>query len=72
MAYMNSTFSKRLRELREEKKINRHALSKELEFGGNVIEQLEKERYIPRLDVVIKLAQFFGVSVGYMAGEEER
>ena len=70
MNHLISNFSERLKELREEKNLTRLALAKELGFNKNAVQQWERMECNPTLPAVIKLAQYFNVSLDYMAGAE--
>ena len=67
-----STFAKRLKELREEKGLSLRGLSEEVEnISYASISDWETKRYMPNVEAVIELAQFFEVTVGYLLGFEE-
>lgn len=70
---MKNKFSNRLKELRVEKKLSQGELAKEL---GNKITQSaialwELDKRVPNLDAVIILADYFCVSLDYLAGRED-
>lgn len=64
------TFGERLRELRIEKGLGQIALAKQLGVGKSVISLWELGQCEPTLGNLIKLSQFFGVSIDYLAGLE--
>lgn len=64
-------FPERLKEVRKKKKINQAALSKHLNYGYTAIANYESGRNEPSFDVLIKLAEYFDVSVGYLVGCED-
>lgn len=64
-------FAERLRKTRMEKKITQRQLSKHLGFGATAIVNYESGRNEPAIDTLIKLAEYFGVSVGYLIGSEK-
>ena len=66
-------FSKRLKELRKEKKLTQTELSIKLNYkiAQSSIALWESNKRVPNLDAVIILAQFFGVSLDYIAGLED-
>lgn len=70
---MNSSFAERLKELREEHGLSQSQLSREL--GGKItqvaITLWENKKRTPSLDYVIILAQYFGVTLDYIAGLED-
>lgn len=60
-----------LKELREEKGISQSQLCKELGFSNSTISKLESSRNkYPSVETVIKLADYFKVTVGQMVGTE--
>ncbi len=64
-------FSKRLMELRQEKGLSQKQLAKATGLTGSAISLWELEKRVPNLDAVIILANYFKVSVGYIAGTED-
>jgi len=64
-------FSERLKELREEKGISALALSKTLQFADINIGRWERGEQDITSDNIIKLADFFGVSVDYLLGRTD-
>ena len=70
---MKSNFSKRLEELRTERGLSRLQLSKNLnnKITPSAIGLWERGKRVPNLDAVIILAQYFSVSLDYIAGLED-
>ena len=70
---MKTKFSNRLKELRLQKGLSQKDLEKEL--GGKItataIGYWELNKRIPNLDAVIILADYFCVSLDYIAGRED-
>ena len=66
-------FAERLKELREERKLSQVELANELngKISPAAIGMWELNKRVPNLDAVIILAQFFGVSLDYLAGLED-
>lgn len=66
-------FAERLKGLREEAGLSQYDLAKELngQVSHAAICYYEQAKRIPKLDVVIVFAKYFGVSVGYLAGLED-
>lgn len=64
-------FAERLRKIRMEKKVTQRKLGKHLGFGATAIVNYESGRNEPAIDNLIKLAEYFRVSVGYLIGSEE-
>lgn len=70
---MKNDFASRLKELRQEKGLSQMQLSKELhgQISPAAIGFWEKRTRVPNLDAVILLANYFNVSIGYLAGLED-
>lgn len=66
-----SSFPERLRELRTEKGLSAVKLGKQSGISFSIICAWEKGQFTPKLDSVEKLAEFFGVSLNYLAGWDE-
>ena len=66
-------FSTRLKDLRVEKGLSQKDLEKELngKITATAIGYWELNKRIPNLDAVIILAQYFCVSLDYIAGLED-
>ena len=71
------TMKNRLRELRKEKGLTLNELSNELlerlnfKIGSNALGKYERGEREPKLATWSKLANFFGVSIGYIQGTSE-
>ena len=68
---MKSSFGERLKDLRKEKNIGQIALAKELCVGKSIISLWENNLCEPTLSKLIAMAEFFGVSIDYLAGLEK-
>lgn len=68
---MKETFGERFKELRQDKNIGQIQLAKELGVGKSVISLWELDKCEPTLSNLIKIAEFFGVSIDYLAGLEK-
>ncbi len=64
-------FGERLKELRIEAGLSQLQLAKKVGITNSAIGLWEFNKRVPNLDAVIVLAEFFGVTVGYMAGVED-
>ena len=66
-------FAERLKDLRMSKGLTQKDLEKELEgkITASAIGWWETEKRIPKFDSVILIAQYFGVSLEYLAGLED-
>lgn len=65
-------FSEVLRELRKEKKLTQKGLAEELGMTERGIRHYEAKTRRPDIDVAIKIAQYFEVSLDYLAGLQEK
>ncbi|MBQ3019261.1 MAG: helix-turn-helix transcriptional regulator [Clostridia bacterium] len=64
------SFGERLKELRAEKNIGQIELAKTLNLSNGIISLWENNLREPKLSNLILLAQFFNVSIDYLAGIE--
>lgn len=67
---MKNCFAERLKDLRTEKELSQAELSKKLngKITKSAISRWELKKRVPNLDAVIMLADFFDVSIDYLAG----
>ena len=65
---MNNTFHKRLKSLRNERKINQMDLAKLLNVTRATISAYETNKIMPPYDKIKILSDYFGVSVDYLTG----
>ena len=63
-------FAARLRELRKEKGLGQIAFAQKIGVGKSVISLWETGKCEPTLSNLIKIAQFFGITIDYLAGLE--
>lgn len=68
---MEISFGERLKELRTEKNLGQIALAKQLGVGKSIISLWETNKCEPTLSKLIAIADFFGVSIDYLAGIEK-
>ena len=68
---MINKFSERLKELRENKSINQIVLGRHLGFGATAISSYENGRNEPAIDTLIRIANFFDVTVDFLLGVED-
>ncbi len=64
-------FGKKLKDLREDKKLSQNALSKAIGISQAAINKWEKGIIIPTIDSAALVAKFFGVTIDYLAGLED-
>lgn len=65
---MKETFGDRLKTLRLEKGLGQIELAKALDVGKSIISLWERDKCEPTLTNLIAIAQFFNVSIDYLAG----
>jgi transcriptional regulator with XRE-family HTH domain len=68
---MKNKFKERLRELRLDKHLTQQDLSKLLGFGRTTVNEWEIKGNEPNIDTLIKIAQFFDVTLDYLVGLED-
>lgn len=68
---MNSVFSQRLKELREERGLTQGAFADKIGISRQSVTLYEREARIPDIEVLSKMAAFFGVTSDYLIGLED-
>lgn len=66
------TFIERLKELMQGKSVSKQDLTQYLHIGKNQIKYWEDNGNIPDGTTLIKIADYFGVSVDYLLGKAEK
>ena len=66
-----SLFSQRLLELRMQKKLSQNATAKELKLGSRTYQYYESGEREPTLSTLVRMADFYGVSLDYLAGRTD-
>ena len=61
----------RLKELREERRLSQDGLALKLNVSQSTISAYEVGDRTPDLETLIAIAQFFGVSLDYLAGQSD-
>ena len=69
---MTSAFSQNLRKLRERRRISRRVLSELCGLSRNMISRYERGERVPPSDVLKLLADFFGVTMDELWGQEKK
>ena len=64
-------FAKTIKELREEKKLNKSALAEQLGISHVTVVNWENGKKVPSIFTFIELAKFFHVSIDYLVGLEK-
>lgn len=65
-----SKFGSNLRKIRKDNKISQMKLGEQLGYGYTTIANYESGRNEPSIDVLIKIADYFDVSMDYLIGRE--
>ena len=65
------TFGKKLKECREAKGLSQSEVAKSLNTNHSIIEKYERDEVKPTVDVVKRLADVLGTTVGFLMGESE-
>ncbi len=66
-----SVFSERLRLLRTENKLTHKVCAKELQISARAYAYYEAGERDPQLSVAARIADFYGVSLDYLAGRTD-
>lgn len=66
---MAATFGKKLRECRDAKGFSQNEFAKLIEAHHSIIGKYERDEVKPTIDVVKKIADALGTTVGYLLGE---
>ena len=70
MDVISSSFPQRFRQLRQRRKLSGRVLSELLGLSKNMVFRYEKGECEPSLTVAVTMAEFFDVSLDYLAGKE--
>lgn len=66
-----SKLSERLLTLRQERDLSQKNLVKEMGFALNTYVRYERGERVPDADVLVRIADFYGVSLDYLVGRSE-
>jgi len=66
------TFGSRLLELRKKNGLSQTELGQKIGIHKNIIGKYERDEVRPSIDIVIKLADFFQVSLDFLSGKIEQ
>lgn len=69
--FFQPSFAKRLNELRINKNLTMVELARDLDTTRGTISNFENEQRKPSLDMVIKIADYFQVSIDYLVGRTD-
>ena len=64
-------FEERLLHLRKEKGLSQNAVAKEIKVAPRAYQNYEYGTAEPRLSTLIRIADFYGVSLDYLAGRTD-
>ncbi|MGE5605241.1 MAG: helix-turn-helix domain-containing protein [Bacteroidota bacterium] len=64
-------FQDRLRKLRKERNLSQDDVGQSLNLGGRTIGNYESGERLPALDTLVKLADFYEVSIDYLLGRTD-
>lgn len=71
MTMGNTYFSTRVKELREKSQMSMEQLARELGVTKSRVNMWENNGTLPRSDVLVKLANYFQVSIDYLLGNDD-
>ena len=66
-----SVFSERLVLLRKEKGVSQTFAAKELNISPRAYQKYEYKEAEPKLSIAVRIADFYGVSIDYLAGRTD-
>ena len=66
--FIMSEFSNKLKELRTSKNISQKQIASQLDIADRQYRRYENEEQQPTLPIIIKLADYFDVSLDYLVG----
>lgn len=67
-----ASFAERLKTLREEKKVTQRVIAAYLVLTDTAYGFYEQGKNYPNMDTLIKIADYFGVSLDYLVGRSEK
>lgn len=67
-----ASFAERLKALREEKKVTQRVVAAYLGLTDTAYGFYEQGKNYPNMDILIKLADYFEVSLDYLVGRSEK
>lgn len=65
------TFGQKLLVLRRNKKVSQKDLATKLDISYSSIARYETDQVLPSADILVKLSDFFGVSIDYLLKDEK-
>lgn len=70
--FVRKKFAKRFKKLRTEHHLSQNDIAKALNLSRGTVTHWENEIRLPSLEVAIKLADYFNVSLDYLVGRSNR
>ena len=67
-----TTFSERLISLRNENRLSQAMAAKELKLGMRTYQYYEYGEREPQLSVLVRMADFYGVTLDYLVGRSDK
>ena len=67
-----SSFSDRLKELRDSRELSQLDLARKIGVSQRAVSYYELGKNIPTLDVLIRIADFFDVTLDYLVGRRDK
>jgi transcriptional regulator with XRE-family HTH domain len=65
-------FGERLKEIREEHQLSQEQLAKKIDTQKQNISRYENKKREPGINIVTKVADFFGISIDYLVGRKNQ
>lgn len=69
---MNNTFGSKIKILREQNGLSLNEMAKELGIKKSRIGMWESNNSIPRIDVLLKICNYFNVTTDYLLKDERK
>ena len=66
-----ASFRERLRELRNARKLSQAAAAQQMQIGSRTYQYYESGEREPQLSAVVRMADFYDVSLDYLAGRRD-
>lgn len=67
----NNNFGKTIKELRTQQKLSQRQLGEKLDVCNQTVSFWESGQREPDLDTLVKISEYFGVTVDYLLGKSD-
>lgn len=67
----NNNFGKTIKELRTQQKLSQRQLGEKLDVCNQTVSFWESGKREPDLDTLVKISEYFGVTVDYLLGRSD-